>query len=395
MLGVTKRIAPDLSTMGAREPTEHNSAETVIPYDENLLERSRTQWQRGDWMSLAAITRDSLQYHPDRAKLAILAAAGHLQIGDKAAARQLTRLAQEWGCSKKLISQILIAGVHNTIGRAAEIGKQHDCALRHFECSISVCMPSSDTKLLAHARSEHQYNQLSRPIKENQYRESFQNYIANETNDSKNLSVTFSEIYQTGVWGQQDGWEYYSGSGSHDDYIVASYVDGLNNYFGSSSLSLSALDIGCGDFNVGCSLSKNFYQYTAIDIVHDLIEYNKEKYKDSGAKFICLDATCDELPEADVILLRQVLQHLSNEKILQLLKNIKNKCKYLVVVEHIPVGEAWPKNLDFTSGKDIRLFLNSGVDIEVAPFNWIYKSKKIISENPESTGVIACKIYGM
>ncbi len=73
-----------------------------------LLERSSTQWQFGDWDSLAKLERDTLQHLPDRAKLALLAAAGHLQLGNDQAAFQCTRMAQDWGCSKKLISQILI-----------------------------------------------------------------------------------------------------------------------------------------------------------------------------------------------------------------------------------------------------------------------------------------------
>lgn len=58
----------------------------LVPYDENLLERSRTQWQFGDWHSLAQLQRETLQHHPDRARLALLAAAGHL--GEHAIAEQ-------------------------------------------------------------------------------------------------------------------------------------------------------------------------------------------------------------------------------------------------------------------------------------------------------------------
>jgi hypothetical protein len=32
----------------------------LVPFDENLLERSRTQWQFGDWASLATLDRDTL-----------------------------------------------------------------------------------------------------------------------------------------------------------------------------------------------------------------------------------------------------------------------------------------------------------------------------------------------
>jgi hypothetical protein len=124
------------------EIDEHTPSHPV-PYDENLLECARIQWQFGDWDSLAKIDRDTLQHHPDRAKLALLAAAGRLQRGQDAEAKVYIRLAQDWGVSKKLISQILIAGVHNSIGRAAAIGNQQHRALHHFENAIRIGTPAS------------------------------------------------------------------------------------------------------------------------------------------------------------------------------------------------------------------------------------------------------------
>lgn len=135
----------------------------LVAYDENLLERARTQWQFGDWESLVKIERETLQHHPDRAKLALLAAAGHLQQGNSNIARQFTRLAQDWGCSKKLISQILIAGVHNSLGRAAAINGQGQRALQHFENAIAIGAPASELRLLTQARLGEQLGQLSLP----------------------------------------------------------------------------------------------------------------------------------------------------------------------------------------------------------------------------------------
>jgi len=139
------------------------SEQYLVPYDENLLERSRTQWQFGDWASLAALSRDTLQHHPDRAKLALLAAAGHAQQGQGEQARQFTRLAQDWGCSKKLISQVLISGVHNTLGRAAASGGQQARALQHFGNAIAIGSPGSEAALLTQARTTHQVHQLGLP----------------------------------------------------------------------------------------------------------------------------------------------------------------------------------------------------------------------------------------
>jgi hypothetical protein len=144
---VNNTVAVNESATEAKEESSHETAREVVPYDENLLERSRTQWQFGDWESLTQLERDTLQHHPDRAKLALLAAAGHLQQGDSQEARQFTRLAQDWGCSKKLVSQILISGVHNSLGRAGAIGNQQQRALRHFETAITIGTAGSDNSL--------------------------------------------------------------------------------------------------------------------------------------------------------------------------------------------------------------------------------------------------------
>jgi glycosyltransferase involved in cell wall biosynthesis len=136
------------------------SQQTLVPYDENLLERSRIQWQFGDWASLVAIPRDALQHHPDRAKLALLAAAGHSAEGNAAEARQYTRLAIDWGCSKRLVSQILISGVHNSLGRVAAAAGRQSRALNHFESAIDIGTPGCDTRLLAQARIGEQLGQL-------------------------------------------------------------------------------------------------------------------------------------------------------------------------------------------------------------------------------------------
>lgn len=131
-----------------------------VPYDENLLERARTQWQFGDWEILAKLDRDTLQHHPDRAKLALLAAAGNLQKNDPIAAKQFARLAVDWGCPRGLASRVLISGVYNTLGRAAAIGQQPARSFKNFERAISVGAPASDSRLLIQARMREQFQQL-------------------------------------------------------------------------------------------------------------------------------------------------------------------------------------------------------------------------------------------
>jgi hypothetical protein len=139
------------------------------PYDENLLERARTQWQFGDWENLAALEREQLEHHPDRAKLALLVAAGLIQTGEVANARQFIRLAKDWGCGKKLISQILIAGVYNSLGRAAAVIGQEPRALKYFQRSVALGTPGNKARRLTQARVTQQIAQLDSPYAKLQF----------------------------------------------------------------------------------------------------------------------------------------------------------------------------------------------------------------------------------
>lgn len=146
---------------------ESKPRQSVVPYDENLLECARTQWQFGDWHSLAMLNRDSLQHHPDRAKLALLAAAGQFQVGNQDTAHQLVRLAMDWGCSSRLVMQLLAAGVHNSLGRALAQAGNREGAYAQFEKAVRLGAPTSDTRLIAQARVREQLVQLGLKSREN------------------------------------------------------------------------------------------------------------------------------------------------------------------------------------------------------------------------------------
>jgi hypothetical protein len=165
------RKAAVSSTQNHQETIYANPSATMLTsekqwdtYDENLLERTWIQWQFGDWESLSQLLHHSIESHPERARLALLAASGHAQMGDSDAARQFTQLAKNWGASKKLISRILISGVHNSLGRAAALANQQTRALQHFKDGSTIGMPGGETRLLTQARINEQLNQLGLPL---------------------------------------------------------------------------------------------------------------------------------------------------------------------------------------------------------------------------------------
>src|SRR5690606_26194555 len=129
------------------------------PYDEHLFERSRTQWQFGDWESLARLDPLGLSHHPDRAKLVLLAATAHGQLGDQVRCKELAKQALEWGCTEKLVGQVLIAGVYNTLGRAAAHSNQPQRAIKHFRAALLTATPGADTRLLIPILARNQFQE--------------------------------------------------------------------------------------------------------------------------------------------------------------------------------------------------------------------------------------------
>ncbi len=132
----------------------------VQPYNTQALPTAREQWQRGDWAALADMTLDQLQDHPDRAKLALLAAAGHMQLGRNDQGADCLRQAKAWGCNPQLMRQVVIAGVHNTLGKAAALADMPDRADQHFAASLRTVMPMHSGKQQINLRRETQMQPL-------------------------------------------------------------------------------------------------------------------------------------------------------------------------------------------------------------------------------------------
>lgn len=136
-----QQTAPRPATAGVL-PSVEDEQGALVPEDINLLERSLAQWQFGEWDSLGQLDLNTLQHHPDRAQLALLAAAGHQQLGHIDETRQCASQALDWGCSKAQLNRILIAGVHNTLGRCAVILRDEPRMNKHFSEAVAYSSAS-------------------------------------------------------------------------------------------------------------------------------------------------------------------------------------------------------------------------------------------------------------
>ena len=200
------------------------------------------------------------------------------------------------------------------------------------------------------------------------------------------------QVYDMKLWGHGKS-KFYSGIGSHHPDLVHPYIEVLTSFLSSFETPLTVCDLGCGDFNVAKELVSYTKKYVAVDIVPDLIAYNKSIFKAKNLEFQCLDIALDELPSGDCAILRQVLQHLSNTEIQSIVNKLYNY-SYIILTEHIPEGDFEP-NKDIISGQGIRLKKQSGINLLVPPFNFkAIEVKQLLSASlNDSEGVIVTTLY--
>ena len=72
----------------------------------------------------------------------------------------------------------------------------------------------------------------------------------------------------------------------------------------------TVLDIGCGDWSFGRLIDWSALHYTGVDVVEEVVEANRARYGAPNVAFACLDAVNDAIPAADLVLVKEVMQHL-------------------------------------------------------------------------------------
>ena len=183
----------------------------------------------------------------------------------------------------------------------------------------------------------------------------------------KSNAEIFGKVYKNNVWGGERG-ELCSGVGTYDG-ASKEYVDKVVQFISEHNIS-SITDIGCGDFYVGKQIvERSGKPYLGIDVAPNVISDHNQKHAGDKVRFMMLDASTDQVPESDLILIRQVLQHLSNEQISRVIRNALARCRFLIVTEHIYTGPGLRYNIDKASGPDTRVYEDSGVFLERWPFN--------------------------
>lgn len=183
----------------------------------------------------------------------------------------------------------------------------------------------------------------------------------------------FTKIYQSGFWNEKG----FSLSGAEIKFNRG-YVAFLQGFMQQNHIR-KVVDLGCGDWQFSQYIDWSGIEYIGYDIVKCVIDRNQKKFSHPSIIFIHADGLDMELPEADLLICKDVLQHLSNVDILKFLSQIY-KFKHCLItndVDHttmssnnpeIPCGDYRP--LDLTqppfnlSGEKMFTFRAAGLSIK-------------------------------
>ena len=125
------------------------------------------------------------------------------------------------------------------------------------------------------------------------------------------MREVFEAMYQKKIWGGG------SGVGSLPEATVR-YRAVLQKLLADCRIR-SVVDIGCGDWQTGSRVDWTGIEYTGIDIVPEVIEADRNRYGRRGRRFLCGNVLEMSPPAADLLIIKDVLQHWAQEDVFHFL----------------------------------------------------------------------------
>src|SRR5688572_14350459 len=169
-------------------------------------------------------------------------------------------------------------------------------------------------------------------------------YFAINAVNQQLLTNTFNRIYAEGTWGKDVAGKGTSGTGSTLE-ITREYRAYVEDFMKKHSVK-TVVDAGCGDWSFSSAIDWGTASYIGVDIASDVIAAARSKHETDKITFQVGDIT-DELPAADLLISKDVLQHLSNELVHKFIRNNLRKGKYKWV---ILTNDRGTENGDIASG---------------------------------------------
>ena len=231
-------------------------------------------------------------------------------------------------------------------------------------CSSFVVKGDKVLDKIADARvSEQRYHQMILEM-------STANYFL-QTSEKDNLNKQFDAIYSVNSWGVG------SGFGSLPQFTTG-YREFLQNFIAEHDIKTIA-DVGCGDWQFSRLMDFSKVQYTGYDVASKVVARNQELYSTDNIKFVLYDGDFERVAPADLLICKDVLQHLPNDYVQRFLQ-ILPKFKYALISNSISEAHPENNNVDLPVAGGFRT-----LDLTKPPFN--LKAKQVYKIDRSSVNV--------
>lgn len=172
----------------------------------------------------------------------------------------------------------------------------------------------------------------------------------------KTAEEAFTKIYQSGKWNEKG----FSLSGAGIG-VNRGYVAFLQEFMRKNGIR-TVVDLGCGDWQFSQYIDWSGIQYAGYDVVEYVIERNQRLFAAPSVMFIHADAIETDLPEADLLICKDVLQHLPNGDVGKLIRQL-SKFKHCLIT-----NDVYPKTKSSHNPNIVRGSYRP-IDLTQPPFN--------------------------
>ena len=145
------------------------------------------------------------------------------------------------------------------------------------------------------------------------------------------LRDVFERIYRNNAWDQGSG----PGSSAANTIEYRAFVSRFIEANGISSVT----DLGCGDWQFSRFFDWSGVEYLGLDVVPEIVERNRSRFGQPNVRFEVF-VSPEALPGGDLLLSKEVLQHLPNSTIAAYLSTIRQKYRFALLTSAIE-----PQNL--------------------------------------------------
>jgi len=143
-----------------------------------------------------------------------------------------------------------------------------------------------------------------------------------------NHQEIFSTIYKYKYWGVNEKGIGSSGVGSTAKNTEI-YRQFIESFLQEKNIR-SVVDLGCGDWEFSQLIDWTGINYLGLDIVPSVIEQNIRSFSSDTIQFKHSNALQESLPSADLLICKDVLQHLPNSDIIKIINQFY-KYKYCLI----------------------------------------------------------------